>query len=202
MSGRGVVALILQLGLLVVAFVGRTIVHRRRTGDTGFRWQRQDRTARLSGVLFAASVVLGTAGLVLAGLSVTALWSALDGGIWFAVGVVVFTAGCAVTLVSQSAMGASWRIGVDPDERTDLVTDGPFGWARNPIFSGMVTAAVGSALIAPTLLTFGAVTLLVVAVELQVRSVEEPYLRSSMPGWIAYAQRVGRFVPGLGRISS
>lgn len=38
------------------------------------------------------------------------------------------------------------------------------------------------------------------AVELQVRSVEEPYLQSSMPGWRQYAAKVGRFVPRLGRI--
>ena len=109
-------------------------------------------------------------------------------------------AGCGVTLSAQSAMGASWRIGVDPTERTVMVVDRPFGWARNPIFTGMVTAAAGLALLAPTVLTIAAVVLLVAAVEIQVRSVEEPYLRVAMPDWQSYASRVGRFVPGLGRI--
>ena len=73
----------------------------------------------------------------------------------------------------------------------------PFGWARNPIFTGMVIAAVGLSLMAPTMLTLVALLLLVVAVEVQVRSVEEPYLRTAMPDWGAYARRVGRFVPRL-----
>ena len=101
---------------------------------------------------------------------------------------------------AQSAMGASWRIGVDPSERTRLVTSGLFGWARNPIFTGMVTAAAGLALLAPTLLTAVSVVMLVAAVGIQVRRVEEPYLRQAMPDWPTYAQRVGRFVPWLGRI--
>ena len=105
-----------------------------------------------------------------------------------------------MTLWAQSAMGSSWRIGVDPTERTVMVVDGPFGWARNPIFTGMVTAALGLALLAPTVLTIAAVVMLVAAVEIQVRSVEEPYLRVAMPDWQSYANRVGRFVPGLGRI--
>lgn len=199
MTGRGVLALVLQAGFLTVAFVGRTIKHHRLTGDAGFRWQRHDPIARLSGVLFAASLVTGTVGVGLAAMSATTLWNVLDGGGALTVGIVLFLAGCVVTLVSQSAMGASWRIGVDPGERTELVTDGPFGVARNPIFSGMIAAAVGLAMIAPTVLTFLAVVLLVVAVELQVRRVEEPYLHAT-PGWDAYARRVGRFVPRVGRI--
>jgi protein-S-isoprenylcysteine O-methyltransferase Ste14 len=40
------------------------------------------------------------------------------------------------------------------------------------------------------------------ALELQVRAVEEPYLiRSHGDAYRAYAARVGRFLPGIGRLS-
>ena len=197
---RALLALVLQLAFLAVAFGWRTIVHRRRTGDSGFRWQRHDRVARVSGALFAAALVIGTAGVTLLAFSVTELWAPLTGTGAFVAGLTLFSAGCVVTLAAQSAMGASWRIGVDPSERTGLVTDGLFGWARNPIFTGMVIAAAGLALLAPTLLTAASVVMLVVAVRVQVRRVEEPYLREAMSGWPSYAQRVGRFVPRLGRL--
>ena len=200
MNTRAVLALALQLVFLAAAFGWRTMVHRRRTGDSGFRWQGHDRAARASGALFVAAILVGTTGVTLAAFSVTALWAPLAGPTAFAAALTVFAAGCIVTLVAQSQMGASWRIGVDPSERTALVASGLFGWVRNPIFTGMVTAVVGLALLAPTLLTAASVVMLVVAVDVQVRIVEEPYLLDAMPDWPTYAQRVGRFVPRLGRI--
>ncbi len=199
-NARATLALVLQLAFLAAAFGWRTMMHRRQTGDSGFRWQRHDRVARVSGALFAGTILIGTIGVALAAFSVTALWVPLAGTAAFVVGLAGFLAGCALTLAAQSAMGASWRIGVDPSERTGLVTDGLFARVRNPIFTGMVTAAAGLALLAPTLLTAVSVVLLIGAVGLQVRRIEEPYLREAMPGWPGYAQRVGRFVPRLGRI--
>ena len=89
------------------------------------------------------------------------------------VGLVVL--GTAVTLVSQMAMGASWRGDVDRELRTELITDGPLRWVRNPIFSGTLTAEVGFALLVPNLLAMLMLVSVVVALEIQVRRVEEPY---------------------------
>jgi protein-S-isoprenylcysteine O-methyltransferase Ste14 len=52
----------------------------------------------------------------------------------------------------------------------------------------------------PTWLGTAAVVVIVLALELQVRAVEEPYLvRTHGNEYRAYASRVGRFVPGIGR---
>jgi protein-S-isoprenylcysteine O-methyltransferase Ste14 len=199
-NARALFALLLQLGFLIAAFGWRTLVHRRRTGDSGFRWQRHDRIARVSGALFATAVLTGALGVGLAAFAVSDLWDPLGNAATLVAGLVLFAAGCLVTLAAQAGMGSSWRIGVDPTERTGLITDGLFKWARNPIFTGMVTAAAGLALLAPTLLTAASVVMLIAAIGIQVRRVEEPYLRQAMPGWPEYAQRVGRFVPLLGRM--
>ena len=80
------------------------------------------------------------------------------------------------------------------------MTGGVFGWTRNPVFTGMVMVQVGVAFMVPSWWSMVAVLLLVAAVQLQVRVVEEPYLRR-VHGRVyrGYAARVGRFVPGLGR---
>lgn len=111
---RALFALVLQLAYLAAAFGWRTVVHRRRTGDSGFRWQRNDRTARISSALFAAAILAGTTGATLAAFSVTEVWVPLTGSGAFVAGLTLFAAGCVLTLAAQSAMGASWRIGVDP----------------------------------------------------------------------------------------
>ncbi|MGQ1797409.1 methyltransferase family protein [Kocuria oceani] len=98
-------------------------------------------------------------------------------------------------------MGASWRVGVDASERTELVTTGAFAVVRNPIFTAMLTTLVGLTLLVPTMVSAAALLCLLVAVELQVRLVEEPYLlRTHRQAYTSYAAHVGRFVPGLGRL--
>lgn len=98
-------------------------------------------------------------------------------------------------------MGDQWRIGVDPAERTQLVTAGPFALVRNPIFSGMLPTSLGLALMVPNVVALAGLAALLAALELQVRVVEEPYLLDVHGDRYAdYAARVGRFVPGVGRM--
>ena len=117
-----------------------------------------------------------------------------------ALGLLLCAAGLAGCVWAQLSMGESWRIGVAQDERTELVTRGPFAHVRNPIFSFMVVSAAGLCLLVPSLLSLAALALTVACVELQVRAVEEPYLRRVHGAAFAdYTARVGRFVPGIGR---
>jgi protein-S-isoprenylcysteine O-methyltransferase Ste14 len=126
---------------------------------------------------------------------------ALDVTAAHAAGIALAIAGIAATFYAQVAMGASWRIGVDPGERTALVTSGPFALVRNPIFAAMLPTALGLTLLVPSWIAIAGFVGLVVALELQVRVVEEPYLRQAHgEGYVAYAARVGRFLPGVGRL--
>jgi protein-S-isoprenylcysteine O-methyltransferase Ste14 len=116
-------------------------------------------------------------------------------------GLVVALVGIGATLATQLSMGDSWRIGVDDHERTELVTRGAFTLARNPIFTAMTIAAVGLAAMVPNVIAVGGVVVLIGALELQVRGVEEPYLRRVHgAAYHRYAAHVGRFLPGIGRL--
>jgi protein-S-isoprenylcysteine O-methyltransferase Ste14 len=67
-------------------------------------------------------------------------------------------------------------------------------------FTAMVLAQFGMVLLVPTWLSAIALAALIVAVELQVRAVEETYLRLVHgEAYADYAARTGRFVPGIGR---
>jgi protein-S-isoprenylcysteine O-methyltransferase Ste14 len=194
------VALALYVLALVVLFAVRSWVQHRRTGSTGFHgisgtpadpeWW--------GGVLFVVAMVAGLAGPLLAVLGVAPVDppAALQ-----AVGLVVALVGFAATLAAQTGMGASWRIGVDSAERTALVTDGVFAHIRNPIFTAMVTGQAGIVLMVPTWVSAAALAALVAAVQLQVRTAEEPYLLATHgEAYAAYAAGTGRFVPGIGRL--
>ncbi len=111
------VALTLYVLALVVLFGVRALVHRRRTGSSGFRGiSGTPREAGWwGGVLFVAAVALGLAAPLLA---VTGVVRAVPPPVVGVTGLALALAGFAATLAGQAGMGASWRIGVDPAERT------------------------------------------------------------------------------------
>src|SRR5699024_9683904 len=101
-----------------------------------------------------------------------------------------------LVLVSQTAMGTSWRIGVDEEERTELVTRGIFALVRNPVFTGMGVLLAGQALVVPSAISVADLAVFVAAVQVQVRTIEEPYLvRTHGAAYPSYTTRTGRFVP-------
>lgn len=194
-------------GAVVVLLGVRSWRQKRATGSSGFRGlagMKSGWPARVAGLGFLVAVLCGLASPVLASLHVLPLlrlpqaWNG-DGSLWAGLGVT--GASVALAVAGQQAMGESWRIGVDATESTDLITHGVFRVVRNPIFTGLVGVQVGTALMAPTWLAVAGVAALVAAVEVQTRRVEEPYLITAHgPAYLRYADRTGRFVPGLGRL--
>jgi protein-S-isoprenylcysteine O-methyltransferase Ste14 len=191
-------ALALYALYFALAFGWRTWLQLRRTGSSGFVGiSRAGVLERLGGALLIVSLVLG----------VVSPLAELSGSVAYLVparlapGAALYAVGLALTFAAQLQMGVSWRIGVDPSEKTGLVTAGPFALARNPIFSGMIAVALGLLLLVPNVFALLAVAALVTGVEIQVRLVEEPYLvKQHGDAYLSWARRTGRFVPGLGRL--
>jgi len=196
-------ALALYCVLLVITFGVRVAVQLRRTGSTGVKGLPAGAPPleRLAGVFFFVALVGGALAPLLALTGALEPVPALDGPVGNALGLLLTVTGIALTFAAQLAMGDAWRIGVDPEERTELVTGGPFRLVRNPIYSAMMPTVLGLVLIVPSPLALAAFACLVASIELQVRLVEEPHLlRTHGSAYAEYATRVGRFVPGLGSI--
>lgn len=195
------VALVLYGISLAITFGVRVALQLRRTGSTGLHGLPPDAGALewVAGGMFIAGLVMGGTAPILALLGVLEPIPALDGVVGHAAGLVLAIGGIAATFGAQLAMGDSWRVGIDPEERTELVTGGPFRLVRNPIYSAMLPTVFGLVLMVPSALALAAFATLLVGLELQVRRVEEPYLREVHGDeYASYAARVGRFVPGVG----
>lgn len=184
-----------------LAFGLRSLAQLRRTGSSGFKGSsgRPGSVEWCGGVLFTVALALHFAAPLLDLTGVVGSLFVPGPAGWLGAGLI--TLGAAGTLASQGAMGASWRIGVEESERTELVTRGPFAMARNPIFTAMILASLGMALMVPNVAAAAALLSLITAIELQVRFVEEPYLiRTHGQTYLDYATRTGRFVPNVGRL--
>lgn len=205
MPALPVLALILFVlwGLLDLGVRG--LVQYRRTGDWGFRRD----LGSAGSVGWWGRVLPGLGGLAvgvaapIAGLAGLAPIGALDLPMVRTAGVTLAVAGIVAAFAAQLVMGDSWRIGLDETERTGLVTGGPFRLVRNPIFAAMAVVCVGLGLMVPNVVALAGLIAFLVGIELQVRLVEEPYLRRAHGAhYTRYAASVGRFVPGVGRIDA
>ncbi len=195
------IALTLYIIWAVLAFGWRTLTQYRRTGDTGLRLHAEPNTPQWwAKIGFVIAIVIGFAAPIAAVSGLDNI-STLDFSWLHATGVAVTILGIVLTVVAQYAMGESWRIGVDTNERTVLVTNGVFGVVRNPIFTAMLVTATGLTMTIPNVISIIGLVALIAALEVQVRLVEEPHLLTAQgDSYRTYAHHVGRFAPGLGRI--
>jgi protein-S-isoprenylcysteine O-methyltransferase Ste14 len=194
-------ALLIYLAWFALTGLARALISRRMTGDSGWRGfsGRPLSIEWLAGVGFGVALVVGVAATIAALAGLAPLFDSTHAAL---VGIVIAVVGVPTTLAVQLAMGPSWRVGVDEDERTALVVEGPFTVVRNPIFTAMVLTTVGLTLMVPNVVAIAGLIILVTGFEVQVRRVEEPYLLAAHGDrYAAYAAAVGRFLPGLGRLA-
>jgi protein-S-isoprenylcysteine O-methyltransferase Ste14 len=191
-------------GFVILTLVVRVVVQLLRTGSTGLIGLRRGAGLAdwLSGILFIGGMAISVVSLQLVLQDSLEPINALDTTVLHVVGIVLAAIGGTAVFLAQLGMGASWRIGVSDDQDTDLVTGGWFSLVRNPIYSAMIVGWTGFALMVPTWLSIAGVLVIAVGLELQVRAVEEPYLlRTHGDEYGRYGARVGRFVPGVGRLT-
>ena len=192
-------ALALCIAFLVLAVALRMAVQYRIAGDHGIRVSK-----RPSSVLLLWLQVL----LVLALVGVLALSvlqvadfirPQVDLGIaGRSVGLGIGLIGMAVTAVAQFQMGASWRIGVDESETTDLVTHGLYARIRNPIYTGIMLFGMGLLVLLPTVYMVPLLVAGYLSIDLHVRKIEEPHLRRQHgDAYTKYVEATGRYLPKL-----
>lgn len=194
-----------SLFVVMMLFCGllRTLIQRRRTGDSGNRRTLSPRGSLGWMALTATDIgylAVGVAGPLAYWLGLPPV-SDLQHHLVQLLGVVLAIIGIVAAFAAQMSMGASWRIGVDDDERTGLVTTGAFRWVRNPIFTAVLVAFLGLTLMVPNLIAVTGWFCALVGIEIQVRRVEEPHLlRLHGEPYAHYVATVGRFLPKLGRL--
>jgi protein-S-isoprenylcysteine O-methyltransferase Ste14 len=196
-----VIALVLFVAFLVLVGEVRPLLQVRRTGDLGDRRRAARRNPiqrRIDALAAVGAMAVGVASPVAALLGLDPV---VDSRSLAIIGLALAVLGSIATFSAQLAMGDAWRVGVDPDERTPLVTAGPFALVRNPIMTATLVTSVGLTLMVPTVVALLGLAAIVAATQLLVRLDEEPHLRRvHSEEYARYAAAVGRFLPGIGRL--
>ena len=202
-SALPLIAVLVFYGL---GFGWRTWVQLRRYGSSGIVLFRSGRPGQhLREALFVVLAVALLAEAALAAVAPRRLpglvpLAPATAAVLRATGTVMVLGATALMLAAQLDLGASWRVGIDEGARPGLVTGGLYRYSRNPIYVAMLAALLGFALLLPSWISLG----LLIGAGLGIRRHvwdEEAYLaRTYGEEYRRYAARVGRFVPGVGRL--
>jgi len=98
------------------------------------------------------------------------------------------------TVIAQIHMKNSWRIGIDTEMKTELVTNGLFSISRNPIFFGMIITLIGVFLATPNAFTVLFLILGYVLIQIQIRLEEEFLSKEHGDKYLEYKQKVRRLI--------
>jgi len=114
-----------------------------------------------------------------------------------ALGLVLVVAGAALSASSIFLMGPAWRIGIDPENRTDLADQGPYRWIRHPIYSGWLLMMAGEVLVVPHPTIAVAALITTAGVVVEALREERHLHRTFGERYARYAAGTGRFAPRL-----
>jgi protein-S-isoprenylcysteine O-methyltransferase Ste14 len=113
-----------------------------------------------------------------------------------AIGAVLFGCGIALAVWARLHLGRNWGMPMSQRAEPELVTSGPYRFVRHPIYSGLLTAMLGTALV-NNLLGLIVVAVLV-AYFYYCGTVEERNLAATFPkAYPEYASRTKMLIPFL-----
>jgi protein-S-isoprenylcysteine O-methyltransferase Ste14 len=199
------VPLVGVLLLIGIAFCWRAWFQHRRYGGWGIALFRPVNGGQILRHGLAALLFILLLGQAMA-VAVSPEWLAarrIDRGAMpqaiAALGAALMFGGSILLIAAQLNLGRAWRIGIDHHARPGLVTGGLYRFCRNPIFLGLLIAIAGYALLVPTLLSAALVPGTYVGVRWQIAAEEKHLVRAYGADYLAYARRVGRLMPGIGK---
>jgi protein-S-isoprenylcysteine O-methyltransferase Ste14 len=182
-----------------VAFVLKSVVVARRIGKNPLVLPKDDSAYGLIGRYFKLTLI--TMFIYVISFALFPNWhdnflpiKELNIEVTKYIGLAVLLSSLVWTVIAQGHMKNSWRIGIDKDTKTELVTSGLFTISRNPIFFGMILSLCGLFLTTPNGLTALFLILGYVLIQVQIRLEEEFLTKEHGQKYFDYKQKVRRII--------
>ena len=187
------------LAYVSVAFLWRSFVVWKRTGVNPVVFKGSDSAHDFIGRIFKVLFALIVA--------VVAIYAFVPGAYqylmpipWFeqtwikSTGIVLLLLSLAWTILAQAQMGNSWRIGIDAEQKTELVHRGVFTISRNPIYVGMLVTLLGLFLVVSNVGTLLTLLVGIILIGIQVRLEEEYLTQVHGDKYVEYRRSVRRWI--------
>jgi protein-S-isoprenylcysteine O-methyltransferase Ste14 len=128
-------------------------------------------------------------------------WGALNLRLWpqsllaYGVGLALLVAGLAFAVWARVHLGRNWSGSVTVKEGHELIRSGPYAYVRHPIYTGLITAVLGTAITSGTLRAALGLVIITLSLVRKLRT-EEAFMRDTFPGeYQRYCAQVPALVP-------
>jgi protein-S-isoprenylcysteine O-methyltransferase Ste14 len=99
------------------------------------------------------------------------------------------------TFVCWKRMGRSWRMGIDPNDKTQLIFEGPFAYVRHPIYGLSSLLMLATMVAVPSVLMWIAGGIHLILLQWEARREERHLEWLHGDEYRGYARATGRFFP-------
>ncbi len=112
-------------------------------------------------------------------------------------GAALTVAGCLLAIWARVMLGSNWSMNVTLKQQHTLMTRGPYAYVRHPIYTGLLLAALGTAIVYGAAHCFLGVAVMFCGFWLKLHTEEEFMLQQFGEQYVAYRQRVKALIPRL-----
>jgi protein-S-isoprenylcysteine O-methyltransferase Ste14 len=112
---------------------------------------------------------------------------------WLALAIAVIS--FVLTLICWKKMGNSWRMGIDPAEKTALIVTGPYAFIRHPIYALSSLLVLATVAVMPSPLMILVALIHLVLLQFEARREEKYLINLHGPAYSNYCNHVSRFIP-------
>ena len=112
-------------------------------------------------------------------------------------GIFITFAGCAFAVWARLTIGSNWSGSATVKAGHELVTNGPYALARHPIYSGLVTAALGTAVAEGEIRCTLGLALILLAFMIKMSQEEKLMMQTFPEEYPRYRKRVKALIPGV-----
>lgn len=110
------------------------------------------------------------------------------------VGMSLMLIGMVFAAWARRVLADNWSGAIQQVEEQTLVTNGPYKYIRNPMYTGILSAALGTALYQLSWSSLTGLLILYTIYAVKIRR-EEQFLRQVFPGYSAYSQHTWSLLP-------
>ncbi len=181
------------IGYFFIAFILKSIITSKKIGKSAFVISKDDSAYGYIGKYFAYTILAIFSYIMYSTFKNDVLELFFMSTFVNYLGILFLLVSLLITIIAQYQMKDSWRIGIDLNEKTELITSGLFGYSRNPIFLGMLLSLIGLFLLKPNVITLFLYIISNILIQIQVRLEEEYLEKLHQETYQNYKNSVARF---------